>query len=71
MTREDAKIIFNNVSELAVFADDFADGIEKGECVQPVVRDARAPASSEDFFPDLVLHVRVLGEQLQDLRHHV
>ena len=29
MTREDAKIIFNNVSELAVFADDFADGIEK------------------------------------------
>ena len=49
----------------------FAYGIEEGECVQPVVRDARAPARREDFFPDLVLHVRVLGEQLQDLRHHV
>ena len=42
----------------------FAYGIEEGECVQPVVWDARAPARREDLFPDLVLHVRVLGEQL-------
>ena len=29
MTREDTKIIFNNVSELAVFADEFTDLLEE------------------------------------------
>ena len=48
-----------------------ADRVEERERAQLVVRDVLPAARREDLLPDLVLHVLVLGQQLQYLRHHV